>query len=89
MSSDVARPRLRYRPGVVRLRRPQLGTKSIRRGPRKCESTPQVIDDLPAVVPVTIGEIGLIETYLGALIDGVLDPGGKDPSSTAQGEKTC
>ena len=33
---------------------------------------PQVIDDFPAVVPVTQRELEVLETYLGALLDGLL-----------------
>ena len=34
--------------------------------------TPRVIDDFPAVVPVTQREIDVLETYLGSLLDDML-----------------
>ena len=33
---------------------------------------PQVVDDFPAVVPVTQREIDVLETYLGSLLDDML-----------------
>jgi hypothetical protein len=37
---------------------------------------PMVVDDLPAVLPVTRPELEVIETYLGGLIDRLLADGG-------------
>ena len=34
-----------------------------------------VVDDFPPMVPLTPGELGVIETYLAALIDDVVRPG--------------
>jgi len=33
---------------------------------------PQVVDDFPEAVPVTQGELDVIETYLGSLLDDML-----------------
>lgn len=43
---------------------------------------PVVLDDLPALIPVTGSELEVIEVYLGTLIDGLL--GGAKPASAAK-----
>src|SRR5260370_40488339 len=47
--------------------RPTLSRRPIARRPAYVEPAVEVVDDLPALVPVTQGEIEVIETYLGAL----------------------
>lgn len=46
--------------------------RPIARRPASVEPAVEVVDDLPALVPVTQGEIEVIETYLGALVDEAL-----------------
>lgn len=36
---------------------------------------PEIVDDLPDLVPVTQSEIDVIETYLGSLLDDLLKRG--------------
>jgi hypothetical protein len=52
----------------------QLGPsrRPIARRPANVEPAIEVVDDLPALVPVTQREIEVIETYLGALVDEAL-----------------
>jgi hypothetical protein len=52
--------------------RPAQSGRPIGRGPANVEPDVEVVDDLPALVPVTQGEIEAIETYLGALVDEAL-----------------
>jgi hypothetical protein len=61
--------------------------------PRRCPAAgattiePNVVDNLPEVIPVTVPELDVIETYLGGLIDGLLTNTGSEaagaPSSTS------
>ena len=41
------------------------------------ERVPIVVDDWPEQVPVTPGELEVIEMYLGRLLDEILSPTGK------------
>jgi hypothetical protein len=43
-----------------------------RRPPTLVAAGPDVVDDFPTAIPVTRGELEVIETYLGALLDGAL-----------------
>ena len=43
-----------------------------RRAPTLVATGPEVIDDFPTAIPVTRGELEVIETYLGALLDDAL-----------------
>jgi hypothetical protein len=43
-----------------------------RRAPTLVAAGPDVIDNFPTAMPVTRGELEVIETYLGALLDDVL-----------------
>jgi hypothetical protein len=43
-----------------------------------------VVDDLPGVVPVVRREIVVIETYLAALLDECLEPGGRRKRANAK-----
>jgi hypothetical protein len=52
--------------------RPAQSRRPIARRPAYVEPAVEVVDDLPALVPVTQGEIEVIETYLGALVDEAL-----------------
>ena len=40
-----------------------------------------VVDDFPPIVPLTPGELGVIETYLAAVIDDLVRPGGSAEAS--------
>jgi hypothetical protein len=42
--------------------------------PRACE-IPEIVDDLPDLMPVTPSELDVIETYLGSLLDDLLKRG--------------
>jgi hypothetical protein len=45
----------------------------LQHGPRGASPDhPQIIDDFPAVVPVTQRELEVLETYLGSLLDELL-----------------
>ena len=60
--------------------------------PQRCPTAgaatiePTVVDNLPDVIPVTMPELDVIETYLGSLIDGLLADANSEgvvtPSST-------
>jgi hypothetical protein len=43
-----------------------------RRAPTLVAAGPDVVDDFPTAMPVTRGELEVIETYLGALLDEAL-----------------
>jgi hypothetical protein len=52
--------------------RPAQSRRPIVRRPANVEPAVEVVDDLPALVPVTQREIEVIETYLSALVDEAL-----------------
>jgi len=52
--------------------RPAQSRRPFVRRPAGVEPAVEVVDDLPALVPVTQREIEVIETYLGALVDEAL-----------------
>ena len=54
-----------------------------RRDQSRCSAPvdPYVCDNFPAIVPVTRGEVEVIETFLGKLIDGLI--GGTKPAPGA------
>jgi hypothetical protein len=60
--------------------RPTLSRRPIARRPANVEPAVEVVDDLPALVPVTQGEIEVIEIYLGALLDEALAGMGSEVS---------
>ncbi len=60
--------------------RPAQSRRPIARRPANLESAVEVVVDLPALVPVTQGEIEVIETYLGALVDEALAGTGSEIS---------
>src|SRR5258707_9707229 len=60
--------------------RPAKSRRPIARRPANLESAVEVVVDLPALVPVTQGEIEVIETYLGALVDEALAGTGSEIS---------
>jgi hypothetical protein len=60
--------------------RPAQSRRPIARKPANLESAVEVVVDLPALVPVTQGEIEVIETYLGALVDEALAGTGSEVS---------
>jgi hypothetical protein len=51
---------------------PAQSKRPIARRPANVEPAVEVVDDLPALVPVTQREIEVIETYLSALVDEAL-----------------
>lgn len=55
--------------------RPAQSKRPIGRRPAHVEPAVVVVDDLPALVPVTRREIEVIETYLSALVDEALAGG--------------
>jgi hypothetical protein len=59
-------PRAQYR------RKAGLAPLIRRRTPTLVAAGPDVVDDFPTAIPVTRGELEVIETYLGALLDGAL-----------------
>jgi hypothetical protein len=63
---------LPQRAGFHALERPAQSRRPIVRRPANVEPAVEVVDDLPALVPVTRGEIEVIETYLSALVDEAL-----------------
>jgi hypothetical protein len=70
----VARHRL-HLPGAPRAqyhRKAGLAPLIRRRTPTLVAAGPDVVDDFPTAIPVTRGELEVIETYLGALLDGAL-----------------
>jgi hypothetical protein len=69
-----ARHRL-HLPGAPRAQYPRkagLAPLIRRRTPTLVAAGPDVVDDFPTAIPVTRGELEVIETYLGALLDGAL-----------------
>lgn len=88
---DIGRPRVRFRRG-----RQGFGkaVEECRAGPperRNGQGRPgdgaeggdiPVVDDLPALVPVTSAELAVIETYLGVLIDELTQLSGSDVPPT-------
>jgi len=60
--------------------RPAKSRRPIARRPANLESAVEAVVDLPALVPVTQGEIEVIETYLGALVDEALAGTGSEIS---------
>jgi hypothetical protein len=70
----VARHRL-HLPGAPHAqyhRKAGLAPLIRRRAPTLVAAGPEVVDDFPTAIPVTRGELEVIETYLGALLDDVL-----------------
>jgi hypothetical protein len=70
----VARHRL-HLPGAPRAqyhRKAGLAPLIRRRTPTLVAAGPDVVDDFPTAIPVTRGELEVIETYLGALLDDAL-----------------
>jgi hypothetical protein len=43
---------------------------------------PDVVDDLPETVPVSVSELNVIETYLGSVIDNLLTGAAAEPLET-------
>jgi len=76
MCSEAARkerPVIRYRPGVAKHARPEASRR--RRSPRRQRDTAiryAVLDDWPDRLPATAGEVAVIETYLGEMLDELL-----------------
>jgi hypothetical protein len=63
---------LRRRAGFHAPGQPGPSRRPIARRSANVEPAIEVVDDLPALVPVTQREIEVIETYLGALVDEAL-----------------
>lgn len=86
MSSELTakRRRPRYRPGVAPPpeRRPRANHR-IRRLTCNCEQLPQVVDDLPGIVPIGTAELDVIEIYLGDAINRLLGRVANTPTATA------
>jgi hypothetical protein len=89
MSSDAVHPRLRFRPDVPPPQRPTPRRRGIRRVPPERQSTPEVADDFPDVIPITSTELDVIETYLGRLISQLLGEVAEEPTATKEGEELC
>jgi hypothetical protein len=49
------------------------GTRSRAGLPHRPRGAPEVVDDYPEIVPVTQRELDVIETYLGSLLDDLLN----------------
>ena len=65
-------PACAQRAGFHPPERPAQSRRPIARRPANVEPAVEVVDDLPALVPVTQREIEVIETYLSVLVDEAL-----------------
>jgi len=73
MRSDPAtstRPAIRYRPGVERPAR----SRAAPRDNRDDKARFVVAKDWPGAMPVTVGEVAVIEAFLASAVDALLQP---------------
>lgn len=75
MCSETARkerPVVRYRPGVPKPVRPETSRRRRPHRQRDAAIRFAVLDDWPDQLPITAGEVAVIETYLGEMLDELL-----------------